>query len=425
MISAQDAFIDAWRSYRVREGDDPSSLPDPLRISGNRSPKKATRKTKDRSTIGSASHLDEDSQGNSGGGFLVDEGPTEGGFIVDEEQNDSGGFLSAEENVHSDTEGYQLPTWLPIAYIPDALANLSLPSTDQAVLKLFSDVAIRQSEAESEGLSESNRRRRRGGATDKVVLLQDFERVVEVLHEGQRQDDTHLAKAESSKRSSRPRRAAAAVSALKRRRDEESDIDLDEEDDSEGDVYRDAGVDDDEERSDREDDHQDTLRPRRTKSQKTKSQASNRKKDGSESAPKSASGGLRRARRHVAASEEDDTSTSEESSHDTNLTRQQKARVQAAYDLVVNRLEQLQSEAGEQAREEDRNNIRLSVDDVRKLVKSVGEKIPEREVREYPRNFSVTRSDVLLDRRNGPRGPPVLCTNVFTRRHTAVGQIET
>ena len=324
MVSVEAAFTDAWRSYRIRQGDDPATLPNPL---GGGHPRVRKRRRRGAAADG-------------GGGFLADEGDGMG-----EEQ--------------------PLPEHIPLSSIPDALASLSLPSNDDFVLDLFAQTATYVT-------TDTPKKRRTTGAEEgqeKMVSLHDFRRVAEVLRDD---EDAPASISEDSgsdaaptPSTSRPVRAAAA-SAKRQQRKRQAQAEEEEGEEGEDNV---ASEDAYSEQSGAEDDDDEgqaveaEWKPARTVRKRNLASAG--------IAKRSASGGLRRAKRGKKSSSDDgDESDGDGEGH---LTTHQRRLVHAAFQLFTAKLSAVKGEPLD-------DPARLSKEDIKLLVANVGEKIADKEV---------------------------------------------
>lgn len=177
--NVDDAFTEAYRSHRIEQGDDASTLPPPLK----------RRK-------GNGAGVDPSSSAGGGGG---------GGFVVDSDDDD---IDDGEE------EQPPAPDYLPLSEVPHALSILSLPSDDDGILTVFRTAAV----------NDPNAPRRRAGAPPpiKVISREDFARVCEVLMDG---DDEENEQAQDSRRRRRPQgqgRPSRLAAAKQRRAVEEA-----------------------------------------------------------------------------------------------------------------------------------------------------------------------------------------------------------
>ncbi|UZJ56304.1 hypothetical protein CBS101457_005624 [Exobasidium rhododendri] len=377
-ISPQDAFTDAWRSYRIRQGDNPATLADPV---GDEKRKRAKKKQKK-----SNEKVPEDA---GGGGFLVEEDAADdyggfgsGGFIVDEE-------MDVEEEVEAEVK--LPPEHIPLSSVPDALASLSLPTNDNFILDLFAQTATY--------IDKDPRRRRRAAADsveageEKMVSLRDFQRVVDVLVEddvekegsdvesgvdGEDSDDQEERiegegeevemEDEEEKENplagrARPVRAAASTANKRRKKQLQEQVSDDNSD--EEDAYNPDSADEEEMPSA-------VQKPRKT------IRLTHKRKAESKAEPrKSASGGSRRQRGRSGKGDDvtatdDDNENEEDEGH---LTTHQRRQVSAAFKLFTNKLEEVRGRPLD-------DQPRLSKEDLKLLVHSVGEKIPEKEIEE-------------------------------------------
>lgn len=445
MVFIEDAFVDAWRSFRIRQGDDPAALPDPLGQHHSQRKKVAKEARENRGRKRRREDEKVAAEGDAppaaaAGGFLADDadvgdddGGAEGGFLLDETEEGAGGFLpdeSADDSNNGSIEGsaaqgVELPQYLPLLGIPDALTNLSLPSNDETILKLFNDVAVHDETAvEVEGAVEGSRRRGRraaSGPASKVVSLRDFERVVEVLlrgqsggghrtrskHDNSRQDSgsSNLAAAKLSEgqestpsRSGRPRRAAASYSMGRLRAQalqDDGDEDVEEEDSEDEDAYKndeDENVDIDAEVG------ADSFRQepvRRRKGANSSQPRSGRGAKPPSSVRKNSTVGRRRGRVGASAAttsdSEDGGEDSEELASDQRLNERlsahQRRQALAAFKLVAQRLQALRGHSTESKGSSDVRDTRIRKEELRAVVREVGEKIPDKEVSRRWRDY--------------------------------------
>ncbi|TKY85122.1 hypothetical protein EX895_006202 [Sporisorium graminicola] len=181
------AFDDAYRTNRIEEGDDPSTLPNPYSRPSLAAPTSKTPSTES-SNAGGGFIVDQVEAGyeSGGGGFMVDEADDEqagGGFILDDDESAmrGGGFIFEDEDDHAASSSSSpraaentRPKNIPLSAIPEALANLGLDSADPSVLSLFADTAYVPSSA-------SRRRLAPGVKPEKVVGRQEFQQVASIL----------------------------------------------------------------------------------------------------------------------------------------------------------------------------------------------------------------------------------------------------
>lgn len=398
MVTIEEAFTDAWRSYRIAQGDDPAALPDPL---GERRAKGSSgvrygRGGRGWDTRHSEKEASVEPNSQSGGFLLEDEG---GDDEVGEGHKDGLASKSAEGNTED-----RIMRFLPLSAIPHALANLSLDSTDEYVLGLFAEVAVATDEPEPQALVEGSRRRKRGTDRVKSISLVDFKRVAEVLLDGENvveSADEQLAVRKASQRhapvatgksvTARPRRTTAKYNARYRDQAEDdaaeagAELLSDEEEVFAGDVDVHQVADGSSE--------EDDWRPSKA-SLGLKAKHPPEKHKGRKSQSTSSTGGLRRSSDH-GRKRSADQADKELSGHEPqstaiggaeesgDLSTIQRRQIHAAFQLLTQRLKRLKQDP----QHADGGKQRISKSDVRMLVHSVGEKIPEREVRKVDVRF--------------------------------------
>ncbi|PWN49389.1 hypothetical protein IE53DRAFT_147184, partial [Violaceomyces palustris] len=436
-----DAFDDAYRSYMILKGQDPSTLPDPY------SKHSSSRKGKTKRISGGSTRNPSSEPGGGGGGFLregsEEEGggflPSEagGGFVLDDEEEGEDRDLESDFEPRRRVPSIPLPSHLPLSAIPDALSNLGLESQDATVLELFRDASYLPPGSKRGGFESSSSK---GVKVERVVGRDEFRQFAQILigevGGGGREDEGRAGEGgnpggkrrrvevskdeeerdsileagrgewedgERKSRSSRPSRSAAVRGRKSLRLSLEEEEEEEEEDDS-MDEFGGGGKNDDQE-SDLSSISDSDLGERRKGGKVTtpvRKKGKGRRHeeeeedddDGEEPSGrrKGAAGGLRRKRRskgRKGTDEEDDHLDSEEEEEEEEgyprLNPNQREQVLAAFQLFTERLDDgggptFNSDQKKRSISIPTRMRRLTFEDVKTISKSLGEKLTDRDV---------------------------------------------